>query len=119
MHAADPRVVARLLKGTGSVIDAQGAKFYARLAAKSGHAGAALTMMANWDLVSLQARLGNLEVPVLLVAGENDKSIPPADADRLAAMLPRARVLKMAGLGHLSHEERPAETVAIMREFCA
>jgi magnesium chelatase accessory protein len=119
MHAADPRVVERLLKGTGSVIDAQGAKFYARLAAKSGHAGAALTMMANWDLVSLQARLGNLEVPVLLVAGENDKSIPPADADRLAAMLPRARVLKMAGLGHLSHEERPAETVAIMREFCA
>jgi magnesium chelatase accessory protein len=119
MHAADPRVVERLLKGTGSVIDAAGAKFYARLAAKSGHAGAALTMMANWDLVSLQARLGGLQVPMLLVAGENDRAIPPADADRLARILPRGRVLKMAGLGHLSHEERPAETVAVMREFCA
>jgi magnesium chelatase accessory protein len=119
MHAADPRVVERLLKGTGSVIDARGAGFYARLAAKSGHAGAALAMMANWELASLQARLGKLDLPVLLVAGENDRSIPPADADRLAAVLPRGRVLKMAGLGHLAHEERPAETVAMMREFCA
>jgi magnesium chelatase accessory protein len=119
MHAADPRVVERLLKGTGSVIDARGAGFYARLAAKSGHAGAALAMMANWDLASLQTRLGKLHVPVLLVTGENDKSIPPADAERLAAVLPRGRVLKMAGLGHLAHEERPAETVAVMREFCA
>jgi len=119
MHAADPRVVERLLKGMGSVIDARGAGFYARLAAKSGHAGAALAMMANWDLASLQARLGKLDLPVLLVAGENDRSIPPADADRLAAVLPRGRVLKMAGLGHLAHEERPAETVAVMREFCA
>jgi magnesium chelatase accessory protein len=118
MHAADPRVVARLLKGTGSVIDAQGAKFYARLAAKSSHAGAALTMMANWDLVSLQARLADLRIPVLLVAGENDKSISPADAERLALVLPHARVRRMAGLGHLAHEERPAETVALMREFC-
>jgi magnesium chelatase accessory protein len=118
MHAADPRVVERLLKGTGSVIDAQGAKFYARLAAKSGHAGAALTMMANWDLAALQPRLAQLDVPVLLVAGENDRSISPADADRLAGVLPQARVLKMAGVGHLSHEERPGETVAVMRAFC-
>jgi len=118
MHAADPRVVERLLKGTGSVIDADGAKFYARLAAKSGHAGAALTMMANWDLAGLQPRLAMLDVPVLLVAGENDRAIAASDADRLAKILPRARVKKMAGLGHLSHEERPVETVAVMRAFC-
>jgi magnesium chelatase accessory protein len=118
MHAADPRVVDRLLKGTGSVIDAEGAKFYARLAAKSGHAGAALTMMANWDLASLQPRLATLTIPVLLVAGENDRSIPPADAKRLAQMLPHARLQTLPGLGHLAHEEQPAETVALMRAFC-
>ncbi len=119
MHAADPRVVERLLKGTGSVIDADGARFYARLAAKSGHAGAALTMMANWDLPLLQTRLSKLDVPVLLVVGENDRAISPDDADRVARLLPHATVRRMAGLGHLSHEERPAETVAIMRAFCA
>jgi len=118
MHAADPRVVDRLLRGTGSVIDADGAKFYARLAARSGHAGAALTMMANWDLASLQKRLADLRVPVLLVAGGNDRSIPPEDADRLALMLPAASVRKLDGLGHLAHEEQPEDVARLMREFC-
>jgi magnesium chelatase accessory protein len=119
MHAADPRVVERLLRGTGSVIDADGAKFYARLAARSGHAGAALTMMANWDLPNLQPRLAALHVPVLLVAGLNDRSIPPEDADRLARILPNARVQKIAGLGHLAHEEQPEDFVRLMDDFFA
>jgi magnesium chelatase accessory protein len=119
MHAADPRVVERLLRGTGSVIDADGAKFYARLAARSGHAGAALTMMANWDLLNLQPRLAALHVPVLLVAGLNDRSIPPEDADRLARILPNARVQKIAGLGHLAHEEQPEDFVRLMDDFFA
>jgi magnesium chelatase accessory protein len=118
MHAADPRVVDRLLRGTGSAIDADGAKFYARLAARSGHAGAALTMMANWDLPALQPRLKHLAVPVLLAAGGNDRSIPPEDADRLAAILPRARVQRLPGLGHLAHEEQPRQAAALIETFC-
>jgi magnesium chelatase accessory protein len=118
MHAADPRVVDRLLRGTGSVIDADGAKFYARLAARSGHAGAALTMMANWDLPALQKRLADLRVPVLLLAGGNDRSIPPEDADRLARLLPAARAQKLGGLGHLAHEEQPEDIARLMRAFC-
>jgi magnesium chelatase accessory protein len=118
MHAADPRVVDRLLRGTGSAIDADGAKFYARLAARSGHAGAALTMMANWDLPALQPRLKHLAVPVLLAAAGNLRSIPPEDADRLAAILPRARVQRLRGLGHLAHEEQPRQAAALIETFC-
>jgi magnesium chelatase accessory protein len=118
MHAADPRVVDRLLRGTGSVIDADGAKFYARLAARSGHAGAALAMMANWDLPALQPRLPSLALPVLLIAGGNDHSIPPEDADRLARLLPNAQVKKRHGLGHLAHEEQPEDLAALIAEFC-
>ncbi len=118
MHAADPRVVDRLLRGTGSVIDADGAKFYARLAARSGHAGAALAMMANWDLPALQPRLPTLKTPVLLVAGGNDRSIPPEDAARLARLLPNAQIKKLDGLGHLAHEEQPANLATLITEFC-
>jgi len=70
-QAADGKVVERLLNGTGSAVDADGKKFYARLARKSGHAGAALTMMANWDLVTLQAALPKLAVKTLQVDGKN------------------------------------------------
>jgi len=118
MHAADPRVVDRLLRGTGSVIDADGAKFYARLAARSQHAGAALTMMANWDLPALQPRLKTLTTPTLLVAGTNDKTISPNEADQLARILPHATVKKLLGLGHLAHEEQPEDLAKIIEEFC-
>jgi magnesium chelatase accessory protein len=116
-QAADGKVVDRLLNGTGSAVDADGKKFYARLARKSGHAGAALTMMANWDLVTLQAALPKLAVKTLLVAGTNDKSIPHTDADKLARLIPNARVAKMPGLGHLAHEERAAEVARMIVEF--
>ncbi len=116
-QAADGKVVQRLLDGTGSTIDAAGKGFYARLARRSGHAGAALTMMANWDLATLAAGLPKLATPLLLVTGENDRSIPPADADRVRRLVPGARVARMPGLGHLSHEERPVETARMILGF--
>jgi len=118
-QAADGKVIDRLLNGTGSVIDAAGKKFYARLARRSGHAGAALTMMANWDLAPLQAALPKLAVRTLLIAGTNDKSIPHTDADKLQRLIPNAQVAKMPGLGHLAHEEQPAETARLIMEFSA
>jgi magnesium chelatase accessory protein len=118
-QAADGKVVERLIRGTGSALDPEGTKFYGRLARKSGHAGAALTMMANWDLVSLQKALPKLDVKTLLVAGTNDKSIPHTDADKLARVIPHARVIKMPGLGHLAHEEKPADVARLILEFAA
>jgi magnesium chelatase accessory protein len=54
---------------------------------------------------------------LLLVVGENDRSIPPADAKRIKQLLPGAKILRMPGLGHLAHEERPAEVAELLREF--
>jgi magnesium chelatase accessory protein len=117
-QAADGRVVQKLLKGTGSIIDATGEKLYARLARRSGHAGAALTMMANWDLATFSERLPALCPRLLLVVGENDRSIPPSDALKIQRLLPAAQITRLPGLGHLAHEERPAELVKIIQDFC-
>lgn len=116
-QAADGKVVNRLLAGTGSVVDEAGAKFYGRLARRSGHAGAALKMMANWDLQSFVVTLPKLRAHLVLVVGSNDRSIPPADAERIKDILPNAEIITMPGLGHLAHEESPAETCAIIRSF--
>ena len=59
-QAADRRVVARMLRSTGSSIDPAGVEQYVRLARCPAHAGAALTMMANWDLRPLQRDLPRL-----------------------------------------------------------
>ncbi|WP_322784387.1 alpha/beta fold hydrolase BchO [Acidiphilium sp. PA] len=116
-RAKNPTIVRRLLASTGSTIDAAGEAHYATLVRRSGHAAAALTMMANWDLDPIEASLPDLASRLLLVTGANDRSIPPREAERIARIVPGARLVSMPGLGHLAHEEAPAETAAIIADF--
>ncbi|MGC9268918.1 alpha/beta fold hydrolase BchO [Acidiphilium sp.] len=116
-RAKNPAIVHRLLAGTGSRIDAAGEAHYATLVRRSGHAAAALTMMANWDLDPIAASLPHLAPRLLLVTGANDRSIPPREAERIARMVPGAQLVSMPRLGHLAHEEAPEATAAIIDEF--
>ena len=65
-------------------------------------------MMANWDLDALARELPRLDTPLHLVACENDRTAPAAEARRLSRLLPQARLHLVPGLGHLGHEEAPA-----------
>ena len=116
-RARDPRVVERLLAGTGSRLDAAGVALYTRLVRNPGHAAAALRMMASWDLAPVVRDLPRLAVPLLLLAADGDRAIPPGDADRVAALVPGSRAVHWAGLGHLAHEEAPARTAALIEAF--
>jgi magnesium chelatase accessory protein len=106
-RAADRRVVERLVDSTGSALDAQGLALYARLVANPGHAAGALSMMANWALEPLQRDLSQLKVPLHLVVGANDRTVPPAQAESVQRLLPAAWRTMLPALGHLAHEERP------------
>ncbi len=118
--AADPAVVDRVLDGTGSRLDARGRALYARLLRRPRHIGATLGMMANWQLERLARQLPKLPVPLLLVVGALDRTVPPGEARRVQAMVPGARRLALPGLGHLAHEERPAAVAALIEaEFPA
>jgi magnesium chelatase accessory protein len=110
-------VVNRLLAGTGSRLDPAGVALYVRLVRNPGHAAAALRMMASWDLAPLVRDLPKLKIPLLLVAGAGDRAIPPADAARVAALVPGSRVVTWPALGHLAHEEDPAATATLVRDF--
>lgn len=105
--AAWPGMLARLLDGTGSAVDDTGRRLYGRLVRDHGHVAAALAMMAGWDLEGFARRLERLKVPLVLVVGEADRTLPPRMARDAVAMVPGARVVSWPGLGHLAHEERP------------
>ena len=118
-RAQDPAAVHRLLASTGSRLDARGTELYSRLTRSPGHVAGALAMMARWNLDKLPDALRGLDVPVLLVVGECDGTIAPAQATRVASLLPRARVERLPGLGHLAHEEQPARVAALVESFFA
>jgi magnesium chelatase accessory protein len=113
-RAADRAVVERLLRGTGSALDAVQTELYARLFRAPRHVGAALGMMAGWDLHTLARMLPRLTTPLLLVAGQEDRTIPPEQSKRVQAMVPGARRVVLPGLGHLAHEERPAAVAPLI-----
>lgn len=115
-QAADRATVERLLAGTGSTLPPENIGFYTRLLRRPGHVAAALNMMAAWDLAGLARDLPRLTVPLVLVVGTNDRTVPPADAERVRALLPSARIVRLPELGHLAHEERPDLVAALIEE---
>lgn len=115
--AADQTTVERLIRDTGSRIDAGGLDLYARLFRSPGHVAGTLGMMANWDLKALARDLPKLRTPTLLIAGANDKAIPPEDSANLAKTLPDAQLEILKGLGHLAHEEKPELVAELVFRF--
>ena len=113
-RARDDAMVRKLLDGTGSKLDARGVALYARVVREPSHAAAALAMMAYWDLRPLVRDLPGLRPKLLLIVGDADRAIPPADAERTRAIVPGAEVVALPGLGHLAHEEAPARTAELI-----
>lgn len=116
-RAADPVVVERLVRGTGSTLEAAGLEWYGRLIRSPSHAAAALDMMANWDVRPLARDLPNLKPRLMQVVGTNDLTVPPAEARRVLALLPEAQIVPLVGAGHLAHEERPMEVADLVFRF--
>ena len=117
-HAGEPAVLKRLLESTGSSLDAEGMALYGQLVSNPGHAAGALGMMANWDLQTLADQLPRLAIPLDLLVGSRDHTVPPAQADRVLARLQPglpATLTRLAGLGHLAHEEQPGLVAELLR----
>lgn len=108
--------VRRLVRRTGSILDDDGIEAYRRLLTQPRHVAGALNMMAHWDLRPLVTVLPEITTPTFLVAAGNDKTVPPHESAFVAERLPKARLERWRGAGHLAHEENPARAVAWLRE---
>lgn len=55
--------------------------------------------------------------PVLWLRGEHSNYVTDADAPAMRALFPKVQRVTVRGAGHWVHSERPAETIAILRNF--
>jgi pimeloyl-ACP methyl ester carboxylesterase len=75
-------------------------------------AGAGLAMQ-DMDLYHVLPRLN---IPTLVMAGENDRLTPPSHARRIAEQLPNLQAaIELPNTGHMGPIERPAEVAGALR----
>jgi magnesium chelatase accessory protein len=65
-------------------------------------------------LEALARDLPRLQQRLVLVVAEGDRAVPVKVARKVMALVPGAEMMMQPRLGHLSHEEAPAETAALI-----
>jgi pimeloyl-ACP methyl ester carboxylesterase len=80
---------------------------------------ALLARMAQLNLQEPTPFLRRIQAPTLLLWGDKDAMIPPANAQDYLRALPHARLLLLPGVGHLPQEEAPAAALPALRQFLA
>jgi proline iminopeptidase len=61
----------------------------------------------DWGKLHALTALATTDIPVLAIAGEHDRSTPPAAARRIAATAPRGELAILEGVGHFPFAEAP------------
>jgi pimeloyl-ACP methyl ester carboxylesterase len=79
-----------------------------------GVVGALEAMMSRPDSTAL---LGTIDVPTMIVVGEEDVLTPPAEACLMHDAIAGSRLETIERAGHLSNMERPAAFNTVLTEF--
>lgn len=79
-----------------------------------GIAAASRGMAARPDVTGL---LGTIDVPTLVVVGEEDAISKAGEMQQIAEAIPGARFVKIDGAGHMSPQEDPTAVNAAIDEF--
>jgi pimeloyl-ACP methyl ester carboxylesterase len=79
-----------------------------------GAVGALEAMRDRPDSTEL---LSKLKMPILIVHGEEDRVIPPSEAQSMAAAIPVVQMEIIAGAGHLPNMEQPEQFNRILGDF--
>jgi magnesium chelatase accessory protein len=104
-----PRLLDKVLASTGSRVQPAQRRCYQHIAASPAHVHAALTMMVQWQeeqVTQTFAQIQHHTDRLVLLAGAQDRWIPPAAIDRVAQRIAGAQVVRFEA-GHLGPEDAP------------
>jgi pimeloyl-ACP methyl ester carboxylesterase len=71
------------------------------------------------DRAPVDHEITAITTPTLVVVGADDTATPPPRSERIAELIPAARLHTIANCGHTSSLEQPAVTTALVQEFLA
>jgi pimeloyl-ACP methyl ester carboxylesterase len=72
----------------------------------------------DWGAIEpVEQEYCRIELPTLILWGRRDETLPVAMGYKLAAELPKARLVCLPEVMHSPHIEAPSKTIALIREF--
>jgi pimeloyl-ACP methyl ester carboxylesterase len=80
-------------------------------------AGAAAALRGRAERPDYESTLASLDIPALIVAGDEDAFTTLAEAERMHALLKRSKLVWMEGVGHMPNLEREVEFNAVLSRF--
>ncbi len=88
-----------------------------KMAADTGAKVWTRQMQAIMGRVDSRPILGHINVPTLVVVGDEDQLTPPEHALEMASGIPDATLSVIGGCGHMSSMERPEEVTHLLRTW--
>ena len=92
---------------------------YIDLSRAPGHRDILLTLTLDFRSrnYATPERLSPLAMPVLILQGDQDRLVAPADAQKFKDAIPHAALVTFPDVGHLPQEEAPDASANAVREF--
>jgi pimeloyl-ACP methyl ester carboxylesterase len=86
---------------------------------RTSAAGIAAALRGMAERSDVTDRLGEIDVPALLMGGRHDGISPPDEMRGIAGRMRKARFVEIADAGHMAPLEQPGAVNAAIREFLA
>jgi pimeloyl-ACP methyl ester carboxylesterase len=71
----------------------------------------------NRGLKEIAAETKRVQVPALIIAGEEDRIVRPKHQKKLASRIPNAEYVRIPECGHVPQEEQPQQNAAVFAAF--
>ena len=69
------------------------------------------------DRMDIEAEVGSIAIPALVICGDEDKMTPPDLSRFIADAVPGAKLALIEGAGHYVMREKPAEFNQVLADF--
>jgi len=90
---------------------------YYEISLRAGNRAALVERFAQAPQGQHADRIGEIQVPTLILWGGRDRLIPPEHGELFHRDIAGSRLVVFPELGHVPHEEDPVATVAVVRAF--
>ncbi len=90
-----------------------------RMAEESGAEAFVRQQRAIIGRADSRPTLGTIKCPTLMIVGASDQLTPPAHAEEITQGIPGAKLVTLAGCGHMSPMEKPEEVSKLLVDFLA